>query len=219
MKKENFRNLAFSVSLLLGFVLWTFLVCVTDRKPIGPEGSLVGLAAINGPFHRLTGVHFWLYNLTDLLSLIPLFIIFGFAILGLCQLIKRKSLLKVDFSILALGVFYVVVLALYMLFEVVEVNFRPLLIEGFLEPSYPSSTTLLILTVMPTAAMQVNRLLKNEILKKCVLVSIMVFTAFMVLGRLVSGVHWVSDIIGGGLLGGGLVLLYRFVLGFENHSV
>ena len=219
MKKISLKNLWASVICLTAFVLWTLAVCVFDRAPIGPEGSVVGLAAINEVFYELTGVHLWLYDLTDRLSILPLLVIFGFAVLGLLQLIKRKSLFKVDFSILALGGFYIVVLALYLLFEVVVINFRPVLIEGVLEASYPSSTTMLMLTVMPTAALQMNRLLKKGILKKCVLVLIVCFTAFMVLGRLVSGVHWLSDIIGGGLLSCGLVLLYRFVLGFENHSV
>ena len=77
--------------------------------------------------------------------------------LGLGQLLKGKSLLKVERSILALGVFYAVVMAAYLVFEVWVVNYRPVLIEGALEASYPSSTTLLVLCVMPTAMMQLRQ--------------------------------------------------------------
>ena len=97
----------------------------------------------------------------------------------------------------------------YILFEEVVINYRPVLINGFLEASYPSSTTLLVLCVMPTAVMQLNTRIRKETLRKCVAVAIKVFVVFMVMGRLVSGVHWLSDIVGGVLLSMGLVKLYR----------
>ena len=112
-----------------------------DVQPIGPNGSRVGFAAINGAFHALTGVHWALYTLTDWLGLVPIGIAFGFAVLGLVQLIRRKSLLRVDRDILMLGGFYIVVLAAYVLFETVVINYRPVLIGGKLEASYPSEVT------------------------------------------------------------------------------
>ena len=218
MKKISLKNLWASIICLAAFVLWTLAVCVFDRAPIGPEGSVVGLAEINGAFHNLTGVHFWLYDLTDWLSILPLLVIFGFAVLGLLQLIKRKSLFKVDFSILALGGFYIVVLTLYLLFEEVVVNFRPVLIEGVLEASYPSSTTLLTLCVMSTAIIQLFERIKPLPLKWCVALLLGAFTLFMVIGRLLSGVHWFSDIVGGLLLSAGLVLCYLWVCGFNKKE-
>jgi undecaprenyl-diphosphatase len=88
------------------------------------------------------------------------------------------------------------------------VNFRPVLIEGYLEASYPSSTTLLVLCVMPTAMMQFSFRIKNPIIKCGAQGSVGTFTIFMVLGRLISGVHWFSDIIGGIFLSAGLILMY-----------
>jgi undecaprenyl-diphosphatase len=132
----------------------------------------------------------------------------GFGFLGLVQWIKRKSIRKVDRSILLLGGYYLVVMAAYVFFEVFAVNYRPVLIEGILEVSYPSSTTMLVLCVMPTALMQLNQRVKNGILRQCISAAIITFILFMVIGRLVSGVHWVSDIIGGALLSAGLVTLY-----------
>ena len=199
-----------SIFFLISFLLWTILVKYVDVKPIGPNNSSVGLATINGMIHNLTGVNMSLYIITDWLGLVPIIFCIGFAVLGLIQWIKRKSIFKVDYNILILGVYYVVVFALYILFEYI-VNYRPTLINGCLEASYPSSTILLVPCVMPTAIMQLKSRIKNDILKKCVVVLLTSFIMFMVIGRLISGVHWISDIIGGILLSAGLVKLYKYV--------
>ena len=208
MEKKNKKRLVLGASLVVAFVLWTILVCFVDVRAIGPEGSSVGFATLNGFVHELTGVNWILYTVTDWLGIVPIAVALGFAILGLVQLIKRKSLWKVDHSILVLGVFYIVVMAAYIFFEVVVINYRPTLIEGYLEASYPSSTTMLVMCVMPTAAMQLNGRIKNTVLRRFAVIAIVVFTAFMVIGRLVSGVHWITDIIGGALLSAGLVTIY-----------
>ena len=190
------------------FVLWTVLVCFVDVRAIGPQESSVGFATLNGYIHDLTGVNMRLYVITDWLGLVPIGVAFGFAVLGLVQWIKRKSLLKVDRSILTLGGFYIVVMAVYILFEIVVINYRPTLINGYLEASYPSSTTMLVMCVMPTAMMQLRTRIKNDLFRRCVMLVIAVFIAFMVIGRLVSGVHWITDIIGGALFSTAIVLMY-----------
>ena len=159
-----------------------------------------------------------LYTITDWLGLVPVVFGFGFAVLGLVQWIKRKSIRKVDASILILGGFYVVTLAAYLFFESYVVNYRPVLIEGFLEASYPSSTTLLVLCVMPTARMQLRQRIQHPVVCRCVCTAIDVFIAFMIVGRLVSGVHWLTDIIGGILLSAGLVMTYDSLTGGKIHG-
>ncbi|MBR5468650.1 MAG: phosphatase PAP2 family protein [Firmicutes bacterium] len=206
------RKIYVGAVMLVLFLVWTVLVSIVDVRPIGPQNSEVGFAGINGFFHNLTGVHMWIYVLTDWLSLVPAGIVLGFGILGLKQWIERKSILKVDYDILVLGVFYVVVFGAYILFEEIAVNYRPMLINGILEASYPSSTTMLVLCVMPTAMMQFGERVKNEKVNRYVKNAIIIFTVFMVGGRLVSGVHWLTDIIGGMMLSAGIVAIYRYAL-------
>jgi len=201
--------------LLVAFVLWTVALCFVDVREIGPQGSSVGFSGINGFVHTLTGVHFSLYNITDWLGLVPIFMCMGFGILGLVQWIKRKSICKVDYDILVLGGFYVVTIVAYSLFEIVVINYRPVLIEGILEASYPSSTTMLVMCVMPTAVMQFNSRIKSKALRNIVAATIIAFIAFMVIGRLVSGVHWFTDIVGGVLLSAGLVMMYHAIIDLE----
>lgn len=210
------KKILIGICLLATFALWTAAIQRIDVRPIGPRGSSVGFAALNGFVHSVTGVHMTLYVITDWLGLLPVAFGMGFGLLGLIQWIKRKHLLKVDRSILVLGMFYIVVMAVYLLFETVVVNYRPVLINDYLEVSYPSSTTLLVMCVMPTAVMQLNDRIQNPGLRRCAAFLIYGFVAFMVVGRLISGVHWVTDIIGGGLMSAGLVILYDGFSKFEE---
>ena len=208
MRKTK-RIVSVGILLLTAFAVWTFLIQTVDVQQIGPRQSAVGFATVNGWFHRLTNVHWMLYTLTDWLGLVPIVVCLLFACVGLAQLVQRRSLLKVDLDILLLGVYYVLVIFAYLLFEMIPLNYRPVLIEGILEASYPSSTTLLVLNVMPTLHFQAERRLENSALRHFIKVLTVLFSVFMVVGRLLSGVHWLTDIVGAILLSGGLFLLYK----------
>lgn len=216
MKKESRKHIFIAMGLLAGFLLWTAALQRMDVQAIGPKESAVGLATLNQFIHQLTGVHMSLYLVTDWLGLVPLGVAVGFALLGLGQWIARKNLFKVDYSILMLGGFYIVVMAAYALFEVVVINYRPVLIDGYLEASYPSSTTMLVLCVMPTAIMQFHERITHNTFRRCITWSIEAFMIFMVIGRLISGVHWFTDIIGGSLLSAGLVMMYCAVISLRK---
>lgn len=204
--------------MLISFVLWTVLILFVDVRAIGPNGSSVGFASLNQFVHEFTGVNMSLYVITDWLGLVPIGVAFGFAVLGLVQWIKRKNLLKVDRSILTLGGFYIVVIAVYFLFEIVVINYRPTLIDGYLEVSYPSSTTMLVMCVMPTAMIQLRARIKNNKFRRCIMFMLAVFIAFMVVGRLVSGVHWITDIIGGALFSTAIVLIYYAICNIATKN-
>ncbi|MBR2886246.1 MAG: phosphatase PAP2 family protein [Clostridia bacterium] len=212
MKSKEKVLLVSGTLLIVGFIIWTMLIQIIDVQNVGVNSTAVGFATFNTWFHTATGVNMRLYNITDWLGLVPLLVCAGFGVVGLFQLIKRKSLLKVDFDIIVLGVYYVIVILCYMLFEIVPINYRPVLINGFMEASYPSSTTLLVLCVMPTLVFQLNRRLKSPTVKHILTVLSAAFSAFMVIGRLISGVHWFTDIIGSVLFSTGLFLIYKSLI-------
>lgn len=210
MKKK--KLLILGASLCFSFVLWTCLVRAVDVGSIGPNGSSVGFSRLNGFVHNAIGTNMTLYVITDWIGLVPIFTALGFAALGLWQWTFRKKLSLVDKSIIVLGIFYIAVVAVYIFFELVPINYRPVLIDGNLEVSYPSSTTMLVMCVMPTALMQLRARIKNSTLRACVSVIIIVFIAFTVIGRLLSGVHWLTDILGGVIFSAGTVTVYGAVL-------
>ena len=210
MERNTKKHLWTGLGLLFAFALWTVLIRCVDVRGAGPKGTEIGFAALNLWFHRLTGVHMTLYPVTDWLGLVPIAVCLGFGVLGLIQLLRRKELRLVDPDILLLGGYYVLVIAAYLIFEAVPVNCRPILIDGRLEASYPSSTTLLVLSVMPTLKLQIDRRSKSAAVRTLAGASIRLFSAFMVIGRLISGVHWATDIIGAVFLSLGLFYIYRF---------
>ena len=204
---------------MAAFVIWTWLIQNVDVQPVGQKGTVVGFAVFNCWFHKLTGVHMGLYTITDWLGLVPVFVCIAFGEIGLGQLIKRKSLFRVDLDLVYLGIYYVLVIFGYLFFEICPINYRPVLIDGILEASYPSSTTLLVLSVMPTLMLQTNCRIKNRYAKRIIYIFTVVFSAFMVIGRLIAGVHWFTDIVGAVFLSTGLFYFYKaIVLGLSGDK-
>ncbi len=212
MKKNGKRLLITGSIWGAAFIVWTLLIQSVDVQSVGVNGTDIGFAMFNSWFHKLTGVHMWIYVITDWLGLVPLGVCMVFGGIGLVQLVKRRSLFSVDCDIIILGIYYIVVIVAYLIFEMIPINYRPILIEGVMEVSYPSSTTLLVLCVMPTLMEQMNRRLKSKGIKRVLSIITIIFSIFMVLGRLISGVHWFTDIVGGVLLSAGLFCIYKAVI-------
>lgn len=209
MNKSEKKSLLMGIISLAMFVVWTVLILTVDVQPLGQNGTSIGFATFNCWFHHFTGVNMAIYTITDWMGLVPVVICLIFAGIGLVQLIKRRSIFRVDADIMILGVYFVIVFLAYAIFEIIPINYRPILIEGRMEASYPSSTTLLVLSVMPALVEQIKRRLSGIRVKQIITIAAIAFSVFMVTGRLISGVHWFTDIVGGELLSAGLYMLYK----------
>lgn len=189
-------------------------VKLIDVREIGPEGTSIGLARINGAIHEAIGMKPLWYKITDYLGILSILVAACFACLGLVQLIRRRSLLKVDREILALGGLYVVLAVMYVFFEFVVISERPVIIPGdeHVEASFPSTHTMLAYVILGSAMTVLGKYIRNQ--RLCVLLQAVfgVLILFAVFGRLVSGVHWFTDILGGILLSAALLFLFAGVL-------
>ena len=213
MRKLNRKYGKAAISFAL-FILTIALVTSVDIAQIGPAGTCIGLSHINGPVHNLIGVHMLWYKLTNYLGYLALAAGGVFAVIGLKQLIERKSLKQVDRQILALGGLFVLLGVIYVLFEKLVVNCRPVLMEGETVPeaSFPSSHTVLAFVIFGAVAMMLKDYVKDKktaaLLQNVCLVLLLV----AVIGRLISGVHWFTDIIGGIFLSVALLQTFSGVL-------
>ena len=205
------RNFLVSTIFILLAVVFTIFVKVVDVKPIGANETSIGVASVNQAVFKTIGVNMIWYHITDWLGLVPIFMAMIYAFIGFGQLIKRKNIFKVDKEILILGLFYIVVIFLYVFFEKVIVNYRPILMNGFLEASYPSSHTLMTICLCGSSII-VNKTLFNNKMAKFINVLSAVIITITVIGRLLSGVHWVTDIIGGILIGAALLMTLYSVI-------
>ena len=205
------RNFFISTILILLAVVFTILVKVVDVKQVGVNGTSIGFATLNQFVFKTTGVNMIWYHITDWLGLVPIFMAMVYSLIGLIQLIKRKSLFKVDKEIIILGLFYIVVISLYIFFEKVIVNYRPILMNGFLEASYPSSHTLMTICLCGSSIIVNKKLFNNKITKFMNILSL-VIVMITVIGRLISGVHWFTDIIGGIFISIALLMTFHSVI-------
>ena len=193
----------------LAAVLFTLLVKTVDVQAIGPEGSSVGFAALNGAFassHEYAGG--W-HLLSKLLGALALLVILGFAAVGLLELLQKRSLWKVHRDILDLGGLYLATLAVYLFFEIVVINYRPILDDGELAASFPSSHTVLACVVFLSAARVLPRLFPAlSEYSRWILIGGAGLSFLTVLSRLLSGVHWLTDIFGGLFFSAALLFWY-----------
>lgn len=196
------------------FILVIALVTCVDLAPVGPANTSIGLSHLNKAVHDLIGVHMFWYQVTNLLGFWAILCGAVFACIGLKQLIERKSLKQVDAKILALGGLFVLLGVIYVLFEKVVVNCRPVLIEGETVPeaSFPSSHTVLAFVIFGAIAMMLKDYLQDKRLASMLQNACLVLILVSVIGRLISGVHWFTDILGGIFLSYALLMVFSGLL-------
>ncbi len=216
MKKQAYF-IAFFVFFSL-FIVFTVLLKIVDVRAVGPFGGFVGFASLNVSFRDLVGVHTFWYHLTQVLGYVAILLGFSFGVLGAAEWIARKSLKAVDAELLLSGALYVLLGIAYVLFEVVVINERPVALSDHPEASYPSSHTVLALSVFLAAIAVWRKLLPDTARRAPISAGLIVLAALALVGRLLSGVHWLTDIIGGVLLSGALVSLYFAVLTVHNEK-
>ena len=213
MRKLNRKYGKAAISFAL-FILTIALVKCVDIDAVGPAGTSIGLSHLNKAVHGLIGVHMFWYQVTNLLGFWAILCGAIFACIGLKQLIERKSLKQVDAKILALGGLFVLLGVIYVLFEKVVINCRPVLMEGETVPeaSFPSSHTVLAFVIFGAIAMMLKDYLQDKRLVSMLQNACLVLILVSVIGRLISGVHWFTDILGGIFLSYALLMVFSGLL-------
>lgn len=190
------------------FITFTVLLHLVDVQAVGPLGSSVGFGTVNRKFSSAIGINEDFYFVSEIFGYVALLVVAAEAVRGLIQWIKGKSLFMVQTQLFLFGLFLVVLLIFYALFEFIPVNFRPVLEDGELASSYPSSHTMLAVFVYASSIVELSYSLKNRKLKTAVTIIFSILGVLTIVTRILSGYHWISDIVGAVLLSTSLFLLY-----------
>lgn len=219
MEKTKRKKIICILTVTTIFVIFTIALMSYDVKEIGPMASSVGFSQFNDFMHHFIGVNMLYYEITDWLGLFPVFIGLIFAFMGLYQLIQRKSIKKVDRKIIGLGIYYVILIIVYIFFETFIINYRPILIDGFLEPSYPSTHIMISLCVLIPTHFMIKEMIKSKVLIITINLLISLVLIIIIFGRILSGVHWMTDIIGGLLLSSTLILSFLTFVPYKDKHI
>ena len=141
MKNKTKMKVVLAILAFAAAVSWIVIVLKVDVGKVGPKGKEIGLSLINSSFHDIwhyddIGYNKLWYGITQGIGAFSLAVAGCMGLFGIWQLIKRKSLLKVDKCIIVLGILYAVTFGVYMFFEVVVINYRPVLMPDQTEPTW-----------------------------------------------------------------------------------
>ena len=204
------RYLIFSLISLFLSVLFTLAVIFIDVRPEGLIGTNIGLASLNLSVASFLDRNLLFYKIADYLGYLCFVIVAFYGIQGLIQLIRKKSIFRVDKRILTLGGIYLIIGIIYVVFNNIFVlNYRPVFIGAELESSFPSSHTLMALVVCVTSFFSLKHYIKNARLAKALNVCTVLLGLAIVTFRVFSGTHWITDIIASALYS--VTLIFAFL--------
>ena len=191
-------------------VIYTLLITFVDRQPVGLEGTSVGFSCFNTKVRDAVGFNPAWDKITDVLMCISFLVAAYFALRGLISLIKEKSFLKIDKELYILAGVYVLIGIIYVVFEKIPINYRPFLSPGEteIETSFPSTHVLIVTTILGTGIIKLKKIIADKKIINVITVFSVIVILLTVIGRLLSGVHWFTDIIGGVLMSCTLIAAY-----------
>jgi len=209
MRKK--KNLTVAISLGILFVALTLSLLFIDVKVINETDKEIGLAFINKLSNNVSYNEF-LDKISDIFMILSIGFILFLAIKGLVQLVKRKNILKVDKEILVFGGVVVLMAVLWITFDrLFIINYRPILIDGELEASYPSTHIMIVTFTMLSSIDLLIKYIQNKKIRYTSSVTVWLCIGLTIVLRFASGMHWISDCLGGFILGAILYYVYFYI--------
>ena len=207
---EMKKGLCITIISFTLFIVLFILLKTVDVKEVGLYG--------------LNHTYYHEYNkVLDIISDVIFYIVLAFNIflIGfvIYKMVKKKE--KIDYKFLV----YVLVLSLgiiiWLLFDYVfKINNRPNIIDGKVEASFPSTHVLLTTYIMLSSPyiflkMDGKKGLENQNklgFEEIITIIFMAIMLVMVILRLYSGMHWLTDCVAGLLLGIFLFGIYYLII-------
>lgn len=209
MKKKSLIYMIVAILLAAAFCVLTVLLVSVDVRPAGESGAPVGLATLNEAVFETVGQNEIALTVSKLSGLCMIAAVGAFGVLGLVQIIRRKGIFRADKELYFMACGLIALAAAYVLFEIFVINYRPVLDEGQLAASYPSSHTMLAVAVAGMGMAYIVRRVRSNALAYTLYGLLNVAAVVTVCCRMLSGVHWLTDIVGGLLVG--LVITFGYL--------
>lgn len=198
MKK---RYLIISCASLLLFLLFLIMLYTVDVKNIGAGVTKVGLCFINNHSFMASNASMW-DKISDVCMYLGIGVIGALFILGVVQLIQRKNILKVDKEILVFGCLVVLMIIIWLFFDkVLIVNNRPILVDGKVECSFPSTHIMITSFALLSGSYYLFKKINKKHLTIIMYVASAIIVTICFLGRVLSGMHFLTDAVCGLLMG------------------
>jgi len=207
------------ISILILFVIFTVLVKTVDVQYISVGTSelnyYIGFYSMNSvarDWAESLNKSDFAKTLSDIVLYLSFAFVIGFTGVTIFQIIKNKSFKAVDRRYYILFATYVAVVILYFAFEVVRINYSPM-VEDKLKPSYPSTHVFVATVFYICSTLTAIDMIPIEKRPLRILTIVLIVFLVLLVGfvRFLSGRHWLSDIIAGYLLAGFVTSLYAVI--------
>jgi undecaprenyl-diphosphatase len=218
IKQSKSTALFASILLLISSVVFTIAVAFLDVETNPEGGHNIGLSTINLAFHKSFPYNELLHNISEYAGYIPVLFALFFAVMGAGQALKHKSFKKVDNVLYFMAAYYVLVGFVYLIFEKLCINVRPVMLDGEWEASYPSSHTLFAITLCASTILANDLFFAKAKWRKIMNIAAYILMFAVPVMRLFSGVHWLSDIVGGVIISTALVSFLNYAFFYVRSS-
>ena len=211
---KKYQYLLIPAIFLVAFVVFTILVKTVDVDYLALGNYKIGFKSFN--YETQSKIldmarQSPMKKLSDVLLYVSIGSCLIYVVIGIYQLIKTKSLFKVNYRLYMLALTYVSIAVIYFIFEILKINYSPDLTNG-LKASYPSSHVFIgatLICVNIYAAMEMlNMNEENKWLRTVGYIAGLVICVALIVSRTLSAKHWATDIIASVILTGFIVSLF-----------
>lgn len=208
------KSLDIIISILwLILLIFTILVSFVDVKIFNVTNTKIGLYSLNKIFLVNSINSNYINIISNGIFLICLLVIILMLLLITFEYFKTK---KINKNNLNFFIHFLIMVLIWIIFDkILIINYRPILINGNIEGSYPSTHVMVSTFVLLFLSDQLKKIFKNDKIFYIISIGLIIIQS---ISRILLTMHWFTDIIGGLLIG--CLLFFTFLrgeYGFNNN--
>lgn len=208
------KSLDIIISILwLILLIFTILVSFVDVKIYNVTNTEIGLYSLNKIFLVNSINSNYINIISNGIFLICLLVIILMLLLITFEYFKTKKINKNNLNFI---IHFLIMVLIWIIFDkILIINYRPILINGNIEGSYPSTHVMVSTFVLLFLSDKLKKIFKNDKIFYIISIGLIIIQS---ISRILLTMHWFTDIIGGLLIG--CLLFFTFLrgeYGFNNN--